>query len=75
VNDDKLCFKVPALKEYCSYVWQDPSCIMNLYLPMRLHPMTRLAVNEIILKHKPNKDIPDELEFENDGSTPIGPIE
>ena len=53
VNDDGLCFKVPALKEYCNFVWQDPSVMTNLYLPMRLHPMTRAAVNTIILRHKP----------------------
>jgi hypothetical protein len=53
VNDDKLCFRVPALKEYCNYMWQDPSTFLNLYLPMRLHPMTRNAVYNIILRHKP----------------------
>lgn len=29
---------------------------MGLYLPMRLHPMTRGAINNIILRHKPTKD-------------------
>ena len=53
VNDDKLCFRVPALKEYCNYVWQDPATFLNLYLPMRLHPLTRHSVHQIILRHKP----------------------
>ena len=77
VNDEKLCFKVPALREYCNYLWQDPSCILNLYLPMRLHPMTRHAVNQIISRHKPTKDEPteDNMEFDPNDSTPKGPIE
>lgn len=46
---------------------------MNLYLPMRLHPMTRQAVNSIILKHKPTK-AEEGLEFEDNDLTPEGYI-
>ena len=42
---------------------------------MRLHPMTRQAVNSIITRHKPVKDEPDELEFEQNEQTPKGPID
>jgi hypothetical protein len=41
---------------------------------MRLHPMTRQAVNSIVLKHKPNRNEPDELEFEQNEYTPTGKI-
>lgn len=49
-------------------MWQDPACIMNLYLPMRLHPMTRAAVNTIILKHKPANG--EELDSEYNENVP-----
>lgn len=56
LNDDRVRDQVPALTNYCDFVWQDPAAIMGLYLPMRLHPMTRGAINNIILRHKPSKD-------------------
>lgn len=66
VNDENLCFKVPALKEYCRFLWQDITSVCNLYLPMRLHPITRQAVNSIISKHKPKLREPDEQAEEKD---------
>ena len=56
LNDDHVREQIPALAKYCNFVWQDPAAIMGLYLPMRLHPMTRSAINNIILRHKPTKD-------------------
>ena len=45
-----------TLANYTDYVWRDPAAVLNLYLPMRLHPMTRGAVNNIILRYKPSKE-------------------
>lgn len=56
LNDDIVREQISAITNYCEYVWQDPAAIMGLYLPMRLHPMTRGAINNIILRHKPSKD-------------------
>ena len=47
---------MPALASYCNFVYQDPAAILNLYLPLRLHPMTRSAINNIVLRHKPSKN-------------------
>ena len=33
-------------------VWRDLQAITNLYPPLRLHPMTRGAVNNIITRYK-----------------------
>ena len=44
---------MPSLAAYCKdYLWRDTTAIMNLYPPLRLHPMTRGAINNIVLKHK-----------------------
>ena len=44
---------MPAMAAYCKdYLWRDTTAIMNLYPPLRLHPMTRGAINNIVLKHK-----------------------
>jgi hypothetical protein len=40
------------MKLYCNYIWKDISAILNLYPSMRLHPMTRGVINNIIFKHK-----------------------
>lgn len=42
------------LAEYCKILWKDTTAIMNLYAPLRLHPMTRSAINNIVMKHKRN---------------------
>ena len=45
---------------------------------MRLHPMTRAAVNSIILKHKPSKfddNSHEPLEFDFNENTPQGKIQ
>jgi hypothetical protein len=57
LNDIRVRDQIPALTQYCDFVYQDVAAILNLYLPMRLHPMSRGAVNNIILRHKPSKDL------------------
>lgn len=42
------------LADYCNILWRDTTAIMNLYPPLRLHPMTRGAINNIVMKHKRN---------------------
>ena len=44
---------MPSIASYCQQlIWRDTTAIMNLYPPLRLHPMTRGAINNIVLKHK-----------------------
>lgn len=46
---------MPAMSAYCNnFLWRDTTAIMNLYPPLRLHPMTRGAINNIVMKHKKN---------------------
>mmetsp|Transcript_24721 Transcript_24721/g.38495 ORF Transcript_24721/g.38495 Transcript_24721/m.38495 type:complete len:91 (+) Transcript_24721:998-1270(+) len=47
---------IPSVYHFSNYIWQDASTVLNLYLPMRLHPMTRGAINNIILRYKPSKE-------------------
>ena len=46
--------QMTPLSEYCKILWRDTTAIMNLYPPLRLHPMTRGAINNIVMKHKRN---------------------
>lgn len=41
----------------CDKIWKEPSVFLNLYLPLRLHPMTRGVINNIINAHKPKLDV------------------
>lgn len=53
--DPALRRQVKALHEYCNFVWQDPAVFLNLYLPLRLHPVTRGVINTIINRYKPKR--------------------
>ena len=55
LNNDSVRAQIPTMSLLCDYIWQDPATFLDLYLPLRLHPVTRTAVNDIILKHKPVK--------------------
>jgi hypothetical protein len=62
------------MREYCNYIWKDISAILNLYPSMRLHPMTRGVINNIILKHK-ILDSENEIQNSNiENGTSIGDI-
>jgi hypothetical protein len=62
------------MREYCNYIWKDISAILNLYPSMRLHPMTRGVINNIILKHK-ILDSENEIQNANiENGTSIGDI-
>jgi hypothetical protein len=41
LDELKIRQAMPPLNTYCKFVWQDPATFLNLYLPLRLHPMTR----------------------------------
>ena len=55
LNNPAIREQIPLISKVCDYIWQDPATILNLYLPLRLHPMSRNAVNNVILRHKPTK--------------------
>jgi len=55
LSNDPVRALMPSLSDYCkSFIWRDTTSIMNLYPPLRLHPMTRGAINNIVMKHKKN---------------------
>lgn len=54
LSNDVVRFQMNPLAEYCNILWRDLTAIMNLYPPLRLHPMTRGAINNIVMKHKRN---------------------
>ena len=54
-TDPSMSKHIDSIHSYCNFVWQDPSVFLNLYLPLRLHPMTRQTINSIVLKYKPIK--------------------
>lgn len=67
--------QVESMREYCNYIWKDISAILNLYPSMRLHPMTRGVINNIILKHK-ILDSENEIQNANiENGTSIGDIQ
>jgi len=55
LNNPAIRDELPTITQLCDYLWQDPATLLNLYLPLRLHPMSRNAVNNVILRHKPTK--------------------
>jgi len=64
LNNDNVRAQIPTMSTLCDYIWQDPATFLDLYLPLRLHPVTRAAVNDIILKHKPASKPPPEEQKE-----------
>ena len=66
---------IPQLFHYSNYIWTDPATILNLYLSMRLHPMTRGAINNIVLRYKPSKEKLYFNQFEEDGEAREGEIQ
>ena len=52
-NSGSVHASLPYIQNYCQdNIWRSLSVITNLYLPLRLHPMTRGTINNIILRHK-----------------------
>jgi len=64
---------IPPLSTYCDFVWQDPATFLNLYMPLRLHPMTRSAINNIIVRHKPKKRVENEEKIDFSVLTDLTP--
>ena len=62
------------MKLYCNYIWKDISALLNLYPSMRLHPMTRGVINNIILKHKNFDSETENLEANIDNGVAIGDV-
>jgi hypothetical protein len=44
------------LRNLCDSTAIDPSTFTNCYLPMRVHPHTRTAIDIIVKTHKPTND-------------------
>ena len=65
LNEVRIREAIEPLGKYCKYIFQDPATFLNLYLPLRLHPMTRSAINSIIVRHKPSKkqEDPEKIDF------------
>lgn len=62
------------MKMYCNFIWKDISAFLNLYPSMRLHPMTRGAINNIILKHKNFEPDSENLETNTENGVAIGDV-
>ena len=55
LSNDSVRAQMSLISSYCgNHLWRDTTAIMNLYPPLRLHPMTRGAINNIVMKHKKN---------------------
>ena len=67
--------QVESMREYCNYIWKDLSAILNLYPSMRLHPMTRSVINNIILKHKNLDSEIDNQEDKMENGVSIGDLQ
>ena len=52
MEDQTIYRQLISLYQLCSHMPQNPSTFLNLYLPLRLHPMTRGVINNIINKHR-----------------------
>ena len=66
LNNDNVRSQIPTMSHLCNYIWQDPRTFLDLYLPLRLHPVTRQTINDIILTHKPVKKPEEAIEQQDE---------
>lgn len=52
MSDPSIYRQLPSLTYLCHMMRQNPFTFLNLYLPTRMHPITRQVINSIIYKHK-----------------------
>ena len=52
LSNNQVRNQMQPLAEYCKHLWRDTTAIMSLCPPLRLHPMTRGAINNIVSKYK-----------------------
>jgi hypothetical protein len=48
--------KSQLLRNLCDSTSRDPSVFMNAFMPMRVHPSTRNAIDAIVKTHKPTNE-------------------